>query len=124
MGMKWNSLPGLCYASLREIYGNFIGGCLIRDTLRAAILIPGEIQGMWNIDDLRMQPQVQRALVIDPAVDYFMEENNQMFYGVKRGGLYVYDEEYDEVESLGPVEPALEEVFDELAEVYFAEDDE
>jgi hypothetical protein len=116
-GMKWNSLPGLLYGSLEDIYGDSIGGYLIKNTLKAAILTPGDIYGIWNIADLRVQPAVQRALVLDPAVDYFMEEHNRNFYGVKRGQLIAYDAEYDDVELLGPVEAALEEVFNEWADI-------
>ena len=117
MGMQWDGLPGWRFRSLREIYGNCIGGCLIKNTLRVALLLPMDIYACWKIDDLRMQPSVQRALELDPTVDYFMEEDNREFYGIKRGELYVYDAEYDDVESLGPVEPALEEVFNERADI-------
>ena len=123
MGMNWNSLPGLRFRSLKEIYGNATGGYLIKSTLKIADLLPRKIYGIWNIDNLRAQPDVERALVIDPTVDYFMDEDNRLFYGVKQGGLYVYDAEMDELDLLGPVEPALEEVFDESALVYLEEDE-
>lgn len=122
MGMKWNSLPGLHFRSLRAIYGDSIGGSLVRDTMRAALLLPVYKSGRRNIYELRMEPPVQRATVLDPAVDYFMDEDNREFYGVKRGQLYVYDVEYDDLECLGPVEPALEKVFNELADIYDEDD--
>ncbi len=122
MGMRWNSLPGLHFRPLRAIYGESIGGYLVRDTMRAAILLPIYKSDLWNIDELRMHPAVQRAIVLDPTIDYFMEENNMQFYGVKGGQLYVYDVEYDDLELLGPVEPALEKVFNELADIDEEED--
>ena len=113
MGMKWEGLPGLRFGPLKEIYGNAFGGYLIKNTLKAAILHPREIYGIWNIDDLRMQPEVQHALVRDPAIDYFMEASNVWFYGIKAGDLYVFDAEMDELDLLGPIEPALEILMDE-----------
>lgn len=59
---------------------------------------------------------------MDPAIEYFMEENNRLFYGVKRAELYVYDDEYDDIECLGPIEPAIQTVFDEAAEIYIDEE--
>jgi len=55
---------------------------------------------------------VQSALLMDPAIDYFMEAANVWYYGLKGTELYVFDSEFDELDSLGPVEPALEEVID------------
>jgi len=83
MGMKWNGPLGLRFRSLNEIYGNAIGGCLIKNTLKAAILHPREIYGIWNIDDLRMQPGLLHAVTLDPTIDYFMEQDNRLFYGTK-----------------------------------------
>jgi len=113
-GMKWHGWLGTRFASLKEIYGNAIGGFLMKNTLKIAVLAPREIYGLWNIDDLRMQPEVQHALTMDPAIDYFMDEDNVFFYGIKKGELYVYDSETDELDSLGPIEQALETVLDEL----------
>jgi hypothetical protein len=61
-----------------------------------------------------MQPDVQHAIARDPAIDYFMDEANVLFYGIKAGELYVFDSETDELDSLGPIEPALETLMDEL----------
>jgi hypothetical protein len=114
VGMKWSGIPGTRFASLKEIYGDALGGFLMGDTLRAALLTPRKVYALWNIDDLRVQPEVQHALVRDPAIDFFMDAYNVYFYGIKRGELYVFDAEMDELDSLGPVEPALETVMDEL----------
>jgi hypothetical protein len=116
VGMKWSGIPGTRFASLREIYGDAFGGFLIGDTLRAALLTPRKVYALWNINDLRMQPEVQNALVRDPAIDFFMDAYNVYFYGLKRGQLYVFDAEMDELDSLGPIEPALETLMDQWEE--------
>ena len=99
---------------MKQIYGDSCGGYLIKNSLKAAILLPAKTFGEWNIDDLRIQPEIQCAIAMDPAVDYFMEAHNVWFYGVKRGELYVFDGETDELDPLGPVEEALENLMDEF----------
>jgi len=110
IGMKWRGLAEARFRSLKAIYGDCCGGYLIMNSLKVAILLPTRVYGVWNIDDLRAQPEVQHAITRDPAVDYFMDEHNVLFYGVKRGDLYVFDSETDELDCLGPVEPALEAI--------------
>ncbi len=110
IGMKWKGAEAARFATLKDLYGDALGGFLIKNTLRIAVLVPREIYGVWNIDELRALPQVQHAITLDPAVDYFMDEHNVLFYGVKRGDLYVFDSETDELDCLGPVEPALEAI--------------
>jgi hypothetical protein len=117
LGMKWQGERETRFSSLRDIYGNSCGGYLIKNRLKAAILLPREVYGIWNIDDLRMQPAVQHAVVMDPTIDYFMEDSNVWFYGVKAGQLYVFDSIYDELDCLGPVDSALEDVFNDLISV-------
>jgi hypothetical protein len=43
-----------------------------------------------------------------------MEAYNVYFCGIKGGELYVFDAETDELDSLGPIEPALETIMDEF----------
>jgi hypothetical protein len=120
IGMKWKGEAGARVRGLEEIYGDSFGGVLIKNILRAAILAPRQLYSVWNIDELRDRPAVRHALVMDPAIDYFMEAYNVYFYGIKKGHLYVFDVETDELDSLGSVEPALETVFDELAESFLS----
>ena len=40
---------------------------------------------------------MHHAVVKDPAVDYFMDEVNLRFYGMKKGQLYIFDAEFDEL---------------------------
>jgi hypothetical protein len=117
LGMKWHGEVGARFSSLRGIYGGSCGGYLIKNALRAAILLPKNVYGVWNIDDLRMQPALQHAIVMDPTIDYFMESSNVWFYGHKAGELYVFDSEYDELDCLGPIESALENVFNDLLSI-------
>ena len=87
---------------------------MIKNSLKAAILLPTSTFGVWNIDDLRSQPEIRCAISMDPGVNYFMEAHNVWFYGVKRGELWVFDGETDELDPLGPVEEALEVLMDEF----------
>jgi hypothetical protein len=117
MGMKWEGKPSLRFSSLREIYGQASGGYLIKNALKVAVLTPRRIYGVWPMDEFQIQPEILHALTIDPGVDYFMDQYNVLFYGLKKGALYVFDSEMDEFDSLGPIETALERLMDELIAV-------
>ena len=110
IGMEWSGAASARFASLQGIYGDSLGGFLIKNTIKIAALVPRDIYGVWNIDELRALPQLQHAIALDPDVDYFMDEHNVLFYGAKRGDLYVFDSQTDELDCLGPVEQALETV--------------
>jgi hypothetical protein len=114
MGMQWKGMNGLRFESLKEIYGDAFGGFLIKNTLKVANLLPRKVYGIWNIDDLRTLPTVQHALVIDSGVDYFMDQYNVYYYGIKRGELYEFDSATDELNSLGPVESAVHTLLDDI----------
>jgi hypothetical protein len=62
MGMRWSGKLGKRFASFEPIYGDAIGGYLLKNDLRAAVLPDYQIYGIWNIRDLRRQPEVKRAL--------------------------------------------------------------
>jgi len=116
VGMKWVEPWKSRFASLQGIYGDVFGGFLIKNTLKAAVLRSGQIYGIWNIEDFLVQPQVQRAHSKDPDIDFFMDAYMVYFYGVKAGELHIFDAETDELDSLGPIEPALETIMDEFEE--------
>jgi hypothetical protein len=118
LDMKWHGIGGLRYASLRDIYGDSFGGVIIKNTLKAALLSPRSMFHVWNIEELRELPTVQYAVARDPRIDYFMDENNVLYYGVKNGVLYVFDTLTDELDPLGPVEQALETILDDWAEIF------
>ncbi len=113
VGMEWKSILAHRFVSLKEIYGNAFGGFLIKNALKVAMLPPQTVYGLWAIGKFRVQPDVQRALTMDPAIDYFMDSSNVWFYGHKAGELYVFDSETDELDSLGPIESAIETLIDE-----------
>jgi len=115
-GMKWEGRLGTRFASLKRIYGEALGGFLIKNILRVAVLVPKKIYGVWRIDELQLLPAVRKALAIDPAIDFFMDAANVEYYGHKAGDLYVFDTETDELDSLGPIEPALETLMDQWEE--------
>ena len=117
LGMKWHGLLDARFHSLKTIYGDSCGGYLMKNTLKAAILLPRKIYGVWNIDNLRALPAVHHAVLMDPTIDYFMDEHNVLYYGLKAGELYVFDNETDELDPLGPVEQALETRLDEWESV-------
>jgi hypothetical protein len=113
MGMKWKGELAARFGSLQDIYGDACGGYLLKNILKVAVLISKDIYGLWNVDELRAQPDVHHAVAKDPSVDYFMDEVNVRFFGIKKGQLYVFDAEFDELYSLGPIEPALHALMDQ-----------
>jgi hypothetical protein len=104
---------GRPHPSIKEIYGDAIGGFLIGDSLKIASLSTEKIWGLPHIDKLRTLQVIEHSAVMDPQVDYFMDAANVWYYGVKRGDLYVFDTTFDELDSLGPIEAALETLMDE-----------
>ncbi len=116
VGMKWEGRLGTRFASLKKIYGDAFGGFLVGDSLKIAVLLPRKIWGLWRIDELQMLPPVRKALAMDPAIDFFMDAANVEYYGHKAGELYVFDTVTDELDSLGPIESALETLMDQWEE--------
>jgi hypothetical protein len=116
IGMKWGSRLGTRFASLKKIYGDAFGGFLIKNLLKVTMLLPRKIYGVWSMGDFQMLPPVRKALAIDPAIDFFMDAANVEYFGHKAGELYVFDTVTDELDSLGPIEPALETLMDQWEE--------
>lgn len=96
------------YPELKQIYGEFHGGLLIEGALKIALLTPDEIFGLYRLNDLHTQPEVTRALTINPSVCFFMDSANVWFYGVTQTEMYVYDSMTGELVSLGEVVGALQ----------------
>jgi hypothetical protein len=116
VGMKWNTLSGLRFGSLKGIYGNAFGGFLARDVLTVAVVGPREVPGLLPLDEFRMLAPVQYASTLDPAIDFFMDAAGIWYYGIKKGELWVFDTERDELDCLGKIEPALETLLDDWEE--------
>jgi len=110
---QWHSRSGNRFAALEEIYGDAFGGFLIKNSLKVAVLMPREIYGLWQIDELQGLPPVREAAKMDPSIVFFMDAANVWYYGHKAGELYVFDSQTDELDSLGPVEQALDELIDQ-----------
>jgi len=113
MGMNWNSRLGRRFASLRDIYGNSFGGFLVGDSIKVAMLLPRKIWGLRRVDELQFLLPIRKALETDPEVEFFMDASNVWYYGHKAGELWVFDSETDELDSLGPVEPALDRLIEQ-----------
>jgi hypothetical protein len=113
VGIKWHGRLGTRFASLKGIYGDAFGGYLIKNTLKVSVVLPRNVYGLWRIDEIQMLSPVKQALEMDPAIDFFMDEDNVLYYGHKEGELYVFDRDTDELDSLGPIEPALHTRMDE-----------
>jgi hypothetical protein len=98
------------HANLVPIYGDSFGGFLLGNSLKISTLIRQEVWGLYRIDELHSRPEVQRALSLNPSVDYFMNAANVWYYGYKEEELYCYDAENEDIENLGKIEPALDGV--------------
>jgi len=103
------------FPGLATIYGDAVGGFLIGDSLKLAMLVPHHVYGLYHIAELLSQPELLLARRLDPAVEFFMDAANVWYYGQKGGNLYVFDAETSELDALGPLQVALEELLGEWA---------
>jgi hypothetical protein len=111
--LEWTtSLRSNC-GSLEAIYGKAIGGHLLGDALRVALLSNHGTFSLYSIEELNGQPEVQRANQLSPQTRFFMDAANVWFYGIENDKLIVYDAETDEIDNLGPVDAALDQLLDE-----------
>jgi hypothetical protein len=99
-------------ARLQDIYGDIVGGFLIYGELKIAMLRGPEVFGLYRLEELWRREEVRRALSIDHDIVFFMDASNVWFYGVKGDELYVYDAETGELDSLGAIESAMDQLFD------------
>ncbi len=97
---------------LQEVYGDCLGGSLLGGMLRVALVV-GTTFGLYGLNELQRQPEVQRARTIDSEVEFFMDASNVWFYGAKAGMLYVYDSETGELDRLGVIGVELERLLAE-----------
>jgi hypothetical protein len=69
-----------------------------------------------EIDDIRAggrgSGEQVSVLELDPELSFFMDASNVCFYGHKQGRLFVYDAPFDELDDIGPIESALEELIE------------
>ncbi len=94
---------------LKPVYGDAVGGSILRGALRISMLRGPKVWGLYQIDEL--QTQLRDIPLIDhrPSIQFFMDSANVWYYGVRDALLYVYDTEEPEVlDALGLIEPELE----------------
>ena len=106
----WDDELQVAFGHLKTLYGNALGGLLLSDALKIALLRGPSRFGLYTIEELQCQPEVERAHRRDPDVQFFMDSANVWYYGLKGDVLLVYDSETDELDALGPVSSAFSEV--------------
>jgi hypothetical protein len=109
----WSCLPASAFLVHQPLYGDCCGGTLIGGALKLATICSHEIFGLYTMPELMQQPSIIRARQLDPNVAFFADAANIWFYGHKRGMLFVYDAETDELDELGALTLALEQVIGE-----------
>ena len=106
-------VPSLGSRGLDEIYGDCLGGFLASGALKIAISKQNCSPSLYQLEELRQQPEVRDALSLDSDVQYFMDAANVWFYGEKNGMLVAYDSETGDIYPLGSTEEALRHLLDE-----------
>jgi len=110
---SWDAEPRV----LEKIYGDALGGFLLLDSLKLAMLAGPPVYGLYGIDELRGQPEVLAAKRLDPDIEFFMDAANVWFYGIRdKGQLYVYDSETAELTELGPLGQAFRQLLQQWHE--------
>jgi hypothetical protein len=110
VGLDWDPQLRKSHENLTPLYGDSFGGFLLGDTVKISTLVRQEVWGLYRIDELHSRSELQRALSLEPLIDYFMNAANIWFYGYKAGELYCYDAENDDIENLGKIAPALDDL--------------
>ncbi len=106
----WTKPPASDFRVHQSIYGECCGGTLLDDSLKVAMPSSEEHFGIYNLYALGERMEVQRAMELDPDLAFFMTASNVWYYGHKDGRLFEYDAPFDELNDLGPIESALDEV--------------
>ncbi len=114
--LVWDERLRCKHGILEALYGDAKGGFLLGDTLKVSLLEGPRVFGLYLIDELRSQPDVRRAHELDREICFFMDSANVWFYGLKAGELFVYDSGTRELNDLGPVQPAMQQVLIEFEE--------
>jgi hypothetical protein len=106
----WTRPPASDFRMHQPIYGASSGGTLVGDSLKVATPWSKKVYGIYNLHTFGERMEVQRAMELDPELAFFMAASNVQYYGHKCGRLFVYDAAFDELDDLGPIESALEEI--------------
>jgi len=109
----WTRLPASKFRVHRPIYGACRGGTLVGSSLKVAMPSYENPFWLYNLHELEERMEVKRAMELDPELSFFMDAANVWYFGHNRGRLFVYDAPFDELDELGELESALEEVIAE-----------
>jgi hypothetical protein len=99
--------------ALSTVYGDAEGGFMLGDSLKVAMRQGPNVFGLYQLGELQDHPRVRYANCRDAGIAFFMDSANVWYYGLKGDQLYVYDSATDELDSLGPVRMALEQLLTE-----------
>lgn len=105
----WTRPPAADFRVHQPIYGTSCGGTLLGDSLKVAM---PSYETRFEIYNLRQLAEQMEVLALDPELAFFMHAAGVWYYGHKHGRLFVYDLPFEELDDLGPIEPALEEVIE------------
>lgn len=107
---------------LGSLYGDALGGSLIRGALKIATREGIHLYGLYELEELQSLFILAKARVMVPQVQFFMDASNVCYYGVSEDDLHVYDAECDELYVLGPLAKALDELLGQWEETSKAVD--
>lgn len=106
----WTKRPASKFRVHQPIYGECCGGALVDSSLRIAMPSGKKLFWLYKLHELVEQVEVERAMALDPELAFFMDASNVWYYGHKHGRLFEYDAPFAELNDIGPIEPALEEL--------------
>lgn len=104
------SPSGVLHEDLIRCYGDFGGGFLVDGALRLASIDARDVYGLYRINELPQQPELQDVRHSRPELIFFMDAANVWFYGIADGGLVSYDSELGELTNLGDLATGLREL--------------
>ena len=106
----WTKPPASDFRVHQPIYGTSCGGTLVGDSVKVSMPSFKKVFGVGHLHTFVERPEVQRALELDPELAFFMDASGVQYYGHKEGRLFEYDAAFDELNDLGPIESAIEEI--------------
>jgi hypothetical protein len=102
--------------TLLACYGEFGGGFLIGTSLKMATIDGRDVYGLYTIEELAAQPEVQRVTDVRPNLRFFLDAANVWYYGIEGDSLVAFDAELGELTQLGQLGPALAGLLSEWAD--------
>ena len=95
------------------LYGEFIGGTLLSSSVKIAL------RRQCNMFHLYTLPQLHNRISSDfnhesmADIFFFMEAANIYYYGIRQGEIFVFDAETLDLDSIGPVDNAINQILEE-----------